>query len=172
MDTRTTLAGTTAAVVGGVAGSKLMDPVTTKLMQSASKRDLRREREASKGGSAPTVAARKAADVVGADLDKQEEAKAGSLMHYLTGVAAGPLYVWLRRGRGMSPLAAGLASGMALFVAVDEVANPILGTSGPPQAYPASTHLRGLVGHAVFGVGLAASAETVLALFGRRPGDA
>ena len=171
MDTRTVLAGTAASIVGGVAGSRAMDPVTTKLLERESERDKRREQEASKGGSAPTVAAEKAADLAGVELDEQETAKAGSLMHYLTGVAAGPLYVWLRQTRGMSPLAAGLASGMALFVVVDEVANPLLGTSGPPQAYPAATHVRGIVGHAVFGLGLAAAAEAVLALFGRRPAD-
>lgn len=171
MDTRTIVAGAAASIAGGVAGSRLMDPVTTTLYERESEHDKRRERQASKGASAPTVAARKAAGLVGAELDEREAARAGGLLHYLTGISAGPLYVWLRHGRGMSPMAAGLAAGMALFVVVDEVANPILGTSGPPGAYPAATHWRGLIGHAVFGLGLAAGAEVVLALFGRRPAD-
>jgi hypothetical protein len=169
MDTKALTANTAAAVVGGIAGSKAMSPVTTKMYEMESKQDKQREKQASKGGSAPTVAAEKAANAAGVELGKQEKQQAGKLMHYLTGIAAGPLYVWLRRRRHMGPLAAGLASGMALFVVVDEVANPLLGTSGPPQAYPMSTHVRGLVGHAVFGLGLAAAAEAVLGVLGERP---
>lgn len=46
---------------------------------------------------------------------------------------------------------AALATGLSLFVIVDEGLNPIIGSSAPPQAYPLSTHLRGLVGHLVYG---------------------
>ena len=46
----------------------------------------------------------------------------------------------------------GLLFGMALFIFNDEVLNSALGFAGPPDAYPASSHARGLVGHAVLGV--------------------
>lgn len=172
MDARTLAANAAATIAGGYAGSKVMDPVTTKMMEMQSEQAMQQEKAASKGGSAPIVAAEKLARAVGEELDEQEKQQAGSVMHYLTGMAAGPLYLWLRRRHRMSPLAAGLASGMALFVAVDEIGNPLIGTSGPPQAYPMATHMRGFVGHVVFGVGLAAGAEVVLALFGARPQEA
>lgn len=172
MDARTLTANTVATVAGGIVGSRLMNPVTTKLYELESEEDKQREKAASKGGSAPQVAAEKTARLLGHELDEDQAAKGAQVMHYLTGIAAVPLYLWLRQRRHMGPLTAGLASGLALFMVMDEVANPLMGTSGPPQAYPASTHVRGVVGHAVFGIGVAATAESALALFGRSPATA
>ena len=53
----------------------------------------------------------------------------------------------------MPPLAAGVASGMAGFLLVDEAANSLFFTP-PPQAYPVESHLRGAVGHLAFGATL------------------
>jgi hypothetical protein len=52
--------------------------------------------------------------------------------------------------RGVPPVRAGLASGAAGFLLVDELANSLFFTP-PPQAYPVESHLRGLVGHLTFG---------------------
>ena len=64
------------------------------------------------------------------------------------GVAAAAL-----AGAGVPPLAAGVASGMAGFLLVDEAANSLFFTP-PPQAYPVESHLRGAVGHLAFGATL------------------
>jgi hypothetical protein len=44
---------------------------------------------------------------------------------------------------------------MAGFLLVDEAANSLFFTP-PPQAYPVESHLRGVVGHLVFGATLGA----------------
>ena len=46
----------------------------------------------------------------------------------------------------------GLLYGALLFALNDEWANTALGLSGPPDAYPIDSHLRGLVGHLALGV--------------------
>jgi hypothetical protein len=46
---------------------------------------------------------------------------------------------------------AGIPFGAILFAAADEVALPALGLSDKPAADPLSTHLYGLVSHAVYG---------------------
>jgi hypothetical protein len=43
--------------------------------------------------------------------------------------------------------------GALLWAVNDELANTKLGLAGPPTAYPRMTHLRGLIGHLVLGVG-------------------
>jgi hypothetical protein len=47
---------------------------------------------------------------------------------------------------------AGVPFGAILFAGADEVALPALGLSDKPAAYPLSTHVYGLVSHAVYGV--------------------
>jgi hypothetical protein len=44
-----------------------------------------------------------------------------------------------------------LIYGFLLWAINDEYANTALGLAAPPEAYPAETHLRGLVGHLVLG---------------------
>ncbi len=41
--------------------------------------------------------------------------------------------------------------GAALWLGADEVAVPLFGLSGPPFAYPASTHASALAAHLVYG---------------------
>jgi uncharacterized membrane protein YagU involved in acid resistance len=84
-------------------------------------------------------------------------------MPYTLGIGGGLLYVLLRRFLRMSPVMAGLLSGMALFVVVDEGLTPALGLSAPNLDYPLSTHLRGFLGHLAYGAAVAATAELLMA---------
>jgi uncharacterized membrane protein YagU involved in acid resistance len=68
----------------------------------------------------------------------------------------------------MPALPAGIATGLTLFVIVDEGLNPIIGSSAPPQAYPVVSHVRGFVGHLAYGLALAATVEALWLLLGRR----
>jgi hypothetical protein len=47
----------------------------------------------------------------------------------------------------------GLLFGTFLWAVNDELLNARLGLSGPPTAYPLMTHVRGLIGHVVLGMG-------------------
>ena len=155
------------AAIGSLFGAWVMEPVTTALYDRASEEDKQRERDAGQG-VAYDVAARKMAGLVGVKLDDDQVSKAGLVLHYAVGLPWAAAYVWLRRKRKLGPVAAGTAAGLSLFAVVDEGMNPTLGFTAPPQAYPVSSHLRGLVGHITFGLGMAAATELLWRLVGRR----
>lgn len=75
----------------------------------------------------------------------------------------------LRRRTRLTPRGAGLVAGFGLYAVVDEGLNPLLGFTPAPRAFPPVTHLRGLVGHLVLGLTLAAAVEAGWALLRRRP---
>lgn len=58
--------------------------------------------------------------------------------------------------------------GVSLYAIVDEGLNPVIGSSAP-QAYPLSTHLRGLVGHLVYGAVVALTVEVGFRLLDDEP---
>ena len=83
------------------------------------------------------------------------------MYHYLLGLGWAPVYVVIRRRTGLAPLAAGLVTGLGLWAGFDEGLVPTLGFSAPNRAYPVSTHLRGFVGHLVYGLTIMAIVEAV-----------
>jgi uncharacterized membrane protein YagU involved in acid resistance len=90
--------------------------------------------------------------VQGRHLTKDEKKKAGPVVHYAFGALLGAVY---GASVEMNPAAnalAGVPFGAILFAAANEMALPVLGLSDKPAAYPLSTHLYGLVSHAVYGV--------------------
>ena len=50
------------------------------------------------------------------------------------------------------PLATGLAFGALLWAVSDELLVPLLGLSRSPARYPASSHVKGLAAHLVYGL--------------------
>jgi len=64
---------------------------------------------------------------------------------------------------------AGLGTGAAMSAIADEWMTPALGFSAPNRAYPLATHLRGVIAHLMFGLGVAATTEALWAARGRRP---
>lgn len=77
---------------------------------------------------------------------------AGMAVHYTIGIAPAAIYGALRDRVPGVGAGRGLAFGLAMFVAEDEVANPLLGVAAPPQRYPWQPHARGLVAHLVYGL--------------------
>lgn len=73
----------------------------------------------------------------------------------------GPPYTLLRRWTNLDPVSAGLPTGAAMFLIVDEWMTPLFGFSAPNRDYPLSTHLRGFAAHLVFGLGVAGTAEAI-----------
>jgi uncharacterized membrane protein YagU involved in acid resistance len=159
--TRNLVSGAAAGVVGGYVGTKVMNPVTTKLQELAPEEDRQREKAVSPG-SPYEIGVRKAADLLGVTLSDEQLKAAASAMPYTVGITGGLLYVIFRRRLRLNPLLAGLMSGMALFVVVDEGLTPALGLSAPDRAYPLSTHLRGFLGHLAYGAAVAATAEILM----------
>ena len=159
------------AAVAGVVASATMDPVTTLVQRAQSARSREVEARLSHG-VADQVVIEKLADLLGTELTERQQSAARQVMRYGLGIGLAPVYMVLRRGAGMPPWGAGLTAGIGLFAVVDEGVNPVLGSTPPPQAYPLVTHLRGLAGHVVLGLTLAAGVETGWAVAGRGQGRA
>ncbi len=129
-----------------------MDLVTTGLQKAESKQVAAREAAARVNGkSAVGNLVDRIEAVSGAKLNASQRELSAQAIHYALGAVPGALYVSLRRRVPLIGLGGGLAYGAALFLINDEWLNTRLGLSGPPQAYPAETHFRGLVGHVVLG---------------------
>ena len=137
----------------GAIGTWVMDRVTTAMAERQSPDDAARERAAWPNGK-PSVenlvdigAAR-----VGLTLKPEARERLIQLTHYGLGVAPGAVYALLRHRVPLLGAGRGMIYGLLLFAVNDEFLNTALGLSGPPDAYPASSHLRGLVGHVALGV--------------------
>jgi hypothetical protein len=135
------------AVAGNLAG-RVMDQATTWFYERQSDASKRREGEVLPEG-APMASARKLAGLIGYEPTDDQAGTIASSLHrslaQLYGVAAAAL-----ARRGVPPVQAGLATGVAGLLLVDELANGLFFTP-PPQAYPVESHLRGAVGHLTFG---------------------
>jgi hypothetical protein len=141
-------------VVGAAAGylaGQVMDKATTWFYERQSDASKRRESELLPEG-APMASARKLAGLVGAEPTDDQAGTIASTLHHSLGQLYGVVAAALTRN-GVPPVTAGLASGTAGFLLVDELANSLFFTP-PPQAYPVESHLRGAVGHLTFGAAI------------------
>lgn len=157
---RTVVSDLVRGALAGVAANWVMGQVTSYLYQHESEEARKKEQEARGGKMAYGVAAEKAAEVAGQTLSEKKRKSVGRKIHWALGAGAGATYSVLRQhGRGVG-LGQGLAFGSGFYVLIDEVANPALGLTPGPTAFPWQTHARGLVAHLVFGV----ATETLLGL--------
>jgi hypothetical protein len=144
---RTLLVGAAAGYVAG----QVMDQATTWFYGRQSEESKRREQEVLPEG-APIASARKLTGLLGIEPTEDQTGTVAKAMHLWLGQLYGVVAASMTR-RGVSPVAAGLASGAGGFLLVDELANGLFFTP-PPQAYPVESHLRGAVGHLTFGATL------------------
>jgi hypothetical protein len=147
---RTLWKGVVAGAVGGLAGAWTMNQAQAAIAK------LQKQQEARSSGESED-ATMKAADRVlsiatGRHLSQPQKKKAGPVVHYAFGVAMGALYGAAVEGRRHLTPAAGPIFGTALFIGADEIGVPLAHLSGPPTAYPISTHLEAMAAHLVYGV--------------------
>jgi uncharacterized membrane protein YagU involved in acid resistance len=154
-------------LISGYVGTKAMEPVTTKLYGMESAADKAREKIVQPKTSF-VVAAEKVAGLLGRRLDDTQASRLGGWFHYALGASWGLVYVIVRALTGWHPLALGLGLGVAMFLLVDEGANTVFRFTAPPDRFPAAAHLRGFIGHLVYGLGLAVAAEILFWLVGLR----
>ena len=113
------------------------------------------------GASSSLVAARKTTQELSISATQRQEEVLGTVIHFATGVAWGPVYNLLRRYSGLRPFSAALASGAAMSLVLDEGLVPVLGLSAPNQYYLSFTRVRGLIAHLVYGAAVALASEGV-----------
>ena len=135
------------AAAGYLAG-QVMDKATTWFYDRQSDASKQRELQLLPEG-APIASARKLASLAGAEPTDEQVGTIALATHRVLGQLYGVVAAALTR-RGVSPMTAGVASGMGGFLLVDELANSLFFTP-PPQAYPVESHLRGVVGHLTLG---------------------
>jgi putative membrane protein len=158
------LKGMLAGAVGGLVASWTMNEFQ-KVWSAAEKQisgGKQGQDENRQNGEDAEDATMKTADRIfqalqGRHLTKDEKKKAGPVVHYAFGAIMGAVYGASVEVNPAANAMAGIPFGAILFAAADEVALPALGLSDKPAAYPLSTHLYGLVSHAVYG----ATTETV-----------
>lgn len=138
--------------VAGVAATWVMDWVTTIMYERESQQARNRENAARGDKMAYETAAEKAAGLVGRELSEEQRKILGAGIHWTLGVSAGTVYGLARNQVPAAGLGSGLAYGALFWLAMDEAALTLLGLTPPPQQFPWQTHVRGLVGHLVFGV--------------------
>jgi putative membrane protein len=153
------LKGMLAGAVGGLVASWTMNEFQK--AWAAAERQITDGRPGhqgkQKGGEDAEDATMKTADRIsellqGRHLTRDEKKKAGPVVHYAFGAIMGAVYGASVEVNPAANALAGIPFGAILFAAADEVALPALGLSDRPAAYPLSTHLYGLVSHAVYGV--------------------
>ncbi|HWH37449.1 MAG TPA: DUF1440 domain-containing protein [Candidatus Limnocylindrales bacterium] len=139
------------ALAGAVA-TWLMDQVTTTMLESQPDEVTKREEEARPNGkgTVPNLVDM-VEDATGFQVEEESRPQLEMAVHYALGIVPGALYAVLRRRVPLLGAKQGLAYGFLLWALNDEFLNFQLGLAGPPQAYPAETHWRGLVGHLVLG---------------------
>lgn len=143
--------------LAGYAASRTMDAATSWFHARQSEVSRRREEEIAPGGALVQLG-RGLGGALGRELGDEQAGRVGLAVHRTFGTLYGMAAAALVR-RGVRPLAAGLAVGTAAFVVVDE------GTAiSQFTAYPVESHLRGVVGHATFGL----VAGSLLAIVERR----
>jgi uncharacterized membrane protein YagU involved in acid resistance len=146
--------------VAGLIATKVTDYAEGALLKATPSSWKAREPDTIEDSSAKS-AARLLLEQAGRKPAAGELDLAKKTIHYGLGLAWGPVYYLLRRRGGMGPVSAGIASGLALSLAVDETLNPALGITPPAREYPLSAHLRGLLTHVLWGLTVAGIAEAL-----------
>jgi hypothetical protein len=154
------------AALAGYVGTKAMEPVGQKLYEWEPEADRKRE-DAVRPGPPFEIAAEKTLRLLGIEPAERTRERLGLAFHYGLAIGWAPTYPLLRRRTRLGPLAAGLASGAAMWLVADEGMTPALGFSAPNRAYPLSTHARALVAHLAFGLAIGAVTEAAWRLLRR-----
>lgn len=158
--------GVVAGVCGGLAGTIAMTQ-----FQNVWKRLARRQEDGRKTSArnnsqsqppeekedATMKVAGKMAEMAGHELTHSQKRKAGPVIHYGFGTSMGVVYGVLREvrpraRRRLHPVLAGASYGTILFLGADELIVPALELSSNPKEASASTHVYGLIAHAIYGV--------------------
>jgi hypothetical protein len=149
--------------LAGAAATWLMDQVTTGLYEAQPPEVTRLEAAGRPNGKSSVAnLVDRVESVTGFSVPEPNRPTVEYAIRYALGIVPGAIYGVMRRYLPFARLGRGLAFGLALFAINDEYLNTKLGLAGPMDAYPPETHLRGLAGHAVLGVGT----ETGIQLLG------
>lgn len=146
----TAFKGFTAGAVGVTA----MDYLVTWPMYKLEDKDayLKEKELQPEGKWAGHVAVKRTANEIGKEPSETTNFYLGKMNHYMIGMAPAALYSLYYDKVPALKKSKGLLFGLGLFFLMDEMVVPALGLSGPNRKYPWQAHLRGLLGHLMYGV--------------------
>lgn len=153
-------------VGAGYAAGKVMDRVTTEFLERQSEESKAREKDI-QGEPSFVKAAERLAGLGGRNIDEEQAKRIGQGIHVGLGVSGGAI-AGILTAQGMNPVAAGMLSGLGIWLVIDEGANAVFGLTPPATEFPKETHIRGLVGHVAYGAALGGLIGIANMLFGRR----
>jgi hypothetical protein len=130
-----------------------MDAATSAYLARQSEQSVRRQDELAPGG-APALFIRRAAGVVGREPTVEQSEGYALVLHRTLTSAFGAVSAALV-GPRRSPMLAALEATGAAFVLVDE-GLPTLRIVPAPREWPVESHVRGVIGYAVLGLGIGA----------------
>ena len=165
--------GVAAGVVGGLAGSFVMNQFQAALGKLMENEDHSHGAQSLQQGSPEHGIGRELAErgvdepdddaaartgnaisefVFEHHLTKSEKETAGAVAHYAMGVASGAMYGAVAEMMPVATVGEGLPFGAAVWVIADEGIVPALGLSRNPTDYPASIHAYSFTSHLVYGL--------------------
>jgi uncharacterized membrane protein YagU involved in acid resistance len=150
-------------LVAGLISTKITEQ-GQKALWALTPEEVKKREQAVRPGPPYRVAAEKIAALSSMNPTSGKLQQMGMALHYGSGMAWGTIYCLMRRAAGMESLGAGIAAGTSMSIILDELVTPAFGFSAPDREYPPTTHLRGFLGHLVYGTTLAASAEALYGL--------
>jgi hypothetical protein len=165
--------GALAGAIGGLLGSLAMSYAQHLWTLAADgdaprsaggKHDAREWQERIEGQNSNEIAAQAIArGVAGRELTRDELKIAAPVAHYVFGTVVGALYGALAASSRGNRAVQGSAFGIAVWIAADEIAMPLLSLSGSPAERPLETHLQSLASHLVYGVVAELTREAITA---------
>lgn len=149
--------GVVAGLAGGLVGAYVMNQFQKGYSKASEALNAKQNGHKQKSTSDTPDATMVTADrlmrpILGRSLTREEQQKAGPIVHYAFASLVGSAYGAAAEFAPAVKKAAGVPFGAALFVGADEVALPALKLSRGPHEYPISTHIYGLSSHIVYGL--------------------
>jgi hypothetical protein len=156
-------------LIGAAAGygaNRAMDVATAWFYARQDEASKAREEEVYPGGAILDAGRQIAAIMKIANPGEDQIQQLGIRAHRALGMTYGVMAATLV-GFGVRPMKAGVLVGVAAFVLVDELMSAVQ-LEPSPTDFPIEAHLRGVVGHATFGVALGTGLALAHPLLGRR----
>jgi putative membrane protein len=157
---RRLLKGAVAGLLGGLAGSWLMNRFSALVYKNGG---LDGQRQSMDRIATKLLAQRMSEVALGQELSRHDANAIEPWLHYALGTMTGGIYGVLAEVTPLTTKGAGTAFGTVFWIGGDEIALPVL-QQGPSRSLPAAAHVEALASHFVYAVTAEAVRRGVLAV--------
>ena len=146
------------AVAAGIAATYLKDGVGTVILEKYQSADSRNKERQVQPEPVNSILARRLLRYAHVTPSRKAVEATAASLHWSFGVLGGLAYALAREHVPVVQKTLGQPVAMGMLM-IDEFAFPAIGAAAPPSRYPAWTHVRALVSHVTFGLGVAVMYE-------------